>query len=235
MTEDLAKDKPADSFESLDRQLQQEMPELLRPELESEQAAERIGIDEPAAGARSDAVEQDIAEAWYVAFVLTGREDIVRRLLERYFPDVTVLIPRRTLRERRRGKWKMVQKTVFPGYVFFKCALSNKLYFFIRRVNRVIRILEQERQPQQVYEHEMQLILKLTRGQDLIPLSRVHEVDGKVVVASGPLAGCEGMIIGADRRKGRVKIRIMVGGESKVVDVGAEWIAEAGETDKNKD
>ena len=185
---------------------------------------------QPAAETTADA----IVDAWYVAFVLTGREDIVRRLLERYFPDVTVLIPRRTLRERKRGKWKTVQKTVFPGYVFFKCALSNKLYFFIRRVNRVIRVLEQERQPQQVYEHEMQLILKLTRGQDLIPLSRVHEVDGKIVVASGPLAGCEGMIIGADRRKGRVKIRIMVGGESKTVDVGAEWIAEAGEADSRR-
>jgi transcriptional antiterminator NusG len=173
---------------------------------------------------------QDVAQTWYVAFVLTGREDIVRRLLERYFPEVTVLIPRRSLRERRRGKWKMVEKTVFPGYVFFRCDLSNKLYFFIRRVNRVIRILEQERLPQQVYEHEMQVILKLTKGQDLIPLSRVHDVDGKVVVASGPLAGCEGMIVGADRRKGRVKIRIMVGGEPKIVDVGAEWIAEAGET-----
>lgn len=173
---------------------------------------------------------QDVAQTWYVAFVLTGREDIVRRLLERYFPEVTVLIPRRSLRERRRGKWKMVEKTVFPGYVFFRCDLSNKLYFFIRRVNRVIRILEQERLPQQVYEHEMQVILKLTKGQDLIPLSRVQDVDGKVVVASGPLAGCEGMIVGADRRKGRVKIRIMVGGEPKIVDVGAEWIAEAGET-----
>ena len=173
---------------------------------------------------------QEVCETWYVAFVLTGREDIVRRLLERYFPEVTVLIPRRSLRERRRGKWKLVEKTVFPGYVFFRCDLSNKLYFFIRRVNRVIRILEQERLPQHVYEHEMQVILKLTKGQDLIPLSRVQDVDGKIVVASGPLAGCEGMIIGADRRKGRVKIRIMVGGEPKIVDVGAEWIAEAGET-----
>lgn len=169
-------------------------------------------------------------EAWYVAFVMTGREDIVRRLMARYFPEVTVLVPRRSLRERRRGKWKTVQKTVFPGYVFFKVALSNKLYFFIRRVNRVIRILEQERLPQQVHEYEMQLLLKLTGGQDLIPFSRVHEIDGKVIVVSGPLAGCEGMIIGADRRKGRVKIRVTIGGESKTVDVGAEWIAEAGET-----
>lgn len=192
-------------------------------------AAAAAAADIPGNETAEALTAQDAVQTWYVAFVLTGREDIVRRLLERYFPEVTVLIPRRRLRERRRGKWKMVEKTVFPGYVFFRCDLSNKLYFFIRRVNRVIRILEQERLPQQVYEHEMQLILKLTQSQGLIPLSRVQDVDGKIVVSSGPLAGCEGMIVGADRRKGRVKIRIMVGGEPKIVDVGAEWIAEAGE------
>lgn len=166
-------------------------------------------------------------EAWYVAFVLTGREEQVKHQLTRAFPDLTALVPRRVLREREKGRWRTVEKTVFPGYVFFRVALTNELYFNIKRVYQVIRILEQNRQPQPVAEHEMRLLLRLTEKQGLISFSRVSEADGKVVVVSGPLLGCEGLIIGSDRRKGRVRIRLCINGLSKVIDVGAEWIAES--------
>ncbi len=165
-------------------------------------------------------------EAWYVAFVMTGREEAVRRQMAVAFPELAVLVPRRALRERRRGEWRTVEKPVFPGYIFFKVALDNTLNFHIRRVYRVIRILEQNRQPQPVYKEEMDIILHLAENQGLIGFSRVKDAEGKVMVTSGPLMGCEGLIVGADRRKGRVRIRLSVNGASRIVDVGAEWIGE---------
>ena len=165
-------------------------------------------------------------EAWYVAFVMTGREEVVRRQMAAAFPELTVLVPRRALRERYRGQWRTVEKPVFPGYIFFQVALDSTLNFRIRRVYRVIRILEQNRQPQPVYKEEMNIILHLTETQGLIGFSRVRDTEGKVTVTSGPLVGCEGLIVGADRRKGRVRIRLSVNGASRIVDVGAEWIGE---------
>ncbi|MEA4889469.1 MAG: antiterminator LoaP [Clostridiaceae bacterium] len=180
----------------------------------------------PSAGTTAEPYAISAEQAWYVAFVMTGREETVRRQMTLLFPELNVLVPRRALRERRRGQWRTVEKPVFPGYVFFQVALDSTLNFHIRRVYRVIRVLEQNRQPQPVYQEEMNMILHLVENQGLIGFSRVKDVEGKVMVTSGPLVGCEGLIVGADRRKGRVRIRLSVNGASRIVDVGAEWIGE---------
>ena len=164
-------------------------------------------------------------KAWYVAFVLTGSEVTVSRRMASSVAGLEILVPRRSLRERVRGQWHDVEKTVFPGYVFFQSELTNEQHFIISHLTGVIRILEQNRQPQPVSLAEMDLILRLTDREGLIGFSRVSQEAGKVVVSSGPLLGCEGMIIGADRRKGRVRIRLTVNGQNHHFDVGAEWIS----------
>ncbi len=161
---------------------------------------------------------------WYVAFVRTGLEDEVRlRILVRW-PDMEILIPRRALRERRKGRWQNVQPTVFPGYLFFRAELTPQLYFRIRGILDVIGILKHNGQPVAVRESEMDHILKLIGPESVITFSRVRTDAGKVVVESGPLMGMEGLIVSADRRKGRVKIRLTVNGIAHTFDVGAEWI-----------
>lgn len=164
--------------------------------------------------------------AWYVVFVLTGSEVAVSRRLAAAIPGLKIMVPRRAIRERFRGQLHSVEKIVFPGYIFINAVLSNEMHFCISRQAGVIRILEQDRHPQPVPASEMGLLLKMTDRSGLIGFSRVSNANGKVVVNSGPLLGCEGLIIGADRRRGRVRIRLTLNGESRDFDVGAEWIDE---------
>ncbi len=169
--------------------------------------------------------ESQPGQDWYVAFVLTGSEEAVSRRMASTVPGMEILVPRRALREQVQGHWHDVERIVFPGYVFFQTALTNEQHFNISRLGGVIRILEQNRQPQPVSPAEISLILRLTDRQGLIGFSRVSQQEGKVVVCSGPLLGCEGMIVGADRRKGRVRINLSVNGQNHRFDVGAEWIS----------
>ncbi len=165
--------------------------------------------------------------AWYVAFVLTGSEEAVSRRLSALFPELEMIVPRRALREWSQGQWRSVEKIIFPGYVFFKADLSNEQHFCISRLTGVIRILEQNQKPQPVATGEMDQLLRLVDSQGLIGFSRISQSQGKVVVTSGPLLGCEGLIVGSDRRKGRIKICLAINGQSRNFDVGAEWISEA--------
>lgn len=164
---------------------------------------------------------------WYVAFVMTGLEGEVEKRLHARWPNLEILVPRRSLRERRRGQWVHVQPAVFPGYLFFRTDLTPQLYFKIRTVLDVIGILKHNGQAQPVRSEEMDHILRLIGPDSIISFSRVRQAAGKVVVESGPLKGQEGLIISADRRKGRIKIRLTVNGIAHNIDVGAEWINEA--------
>jgi transcriptional antiterminator NusG len=163
---------------------------------------------------------------WYVAFVMTGSEEEVKRRILARWPDVEVLVPLRALRERRQGRWKNVQPCVFPGYIFIHAAMTPALYFAIRSVLDIFTVLKQSGEAQPVRPEEIDKLNKLLGGTNLITFSRVRQQAGRVIVESGPLKGLEGLIVSADRRKGRIKIRLEVNGIAHLIDVGAEWIAD---------
>ena len=66
---------------------------------------------------------------WYVAQVLTGSEaETARRLTE---AGMEAIAPVQVLHERRHGVWRLMRRTVFPGYVFVRVALIPRTYYHI--------------------------------------------------------------------------------------------------------
>ncbi|MFQ8759058.1 MAG: transcription termination/antitermination NusG family protein [Intestinimonas sp.] len=80
---------------------------------------------------------------WYVAQVLTGSEaETARRLTE---AGMEAIAPVQVLHERRHGVWRLMRRTVFPGYVFVRVALIPRTYYHIQRQPQVVRLLERGR------------------------------------------------------------------------------------------
>ena len=76
---------------------------------------------------------------WYVAQVLTGSEaETARRLTE---AGMEAIAPVQVLHERRHGVWRLMRRTVFPGYVFVRVALIPRTYYHIQRQPQVVRLL----------------------------------------------------------------------------------------------
>ncbi|NLJ40112.1 MAG: antiterminator LoaP [Clostridiales bacterium] len=163
---------------------------------------------------------------WYAIFVETGREAEVQKYIELLFPreDIRTLVPKRKLIERKRGKTYETIKNLIPGYVLVNINMDHELYYGLKALPAVYRVLKDDSEPIPIGEEEMAMILGLTRYGETIELSDVYKEGNTIRVLSGPLQGMEGIIEKFDHRKKRVKVCLEFLGKSKRVDLGANMI-----------
>jgi len=163
---------------------------------------------------------------WYALFVKTGEEEDMRKYLETLLPDINmkILIPKRKLQERRKGKVYEVIKTLLPGYVLVKTEMDVDFYYRLKKLPGLLKILRDESEPLPIPEHEIAVILALTNQGDVIEFSEVYKEGDRIKVARGPMKGLEGIIESYDHRKKRLKIRLEILGQVKKVDIGAEFV-----------
>lgn len=163
---------------------------------------------------------------WYALFVKTGEEEDMRKYLETFLPDINmkILIPKRKLQERRKGKVYEVIRTLLPGYVLVKTEMDVDFYYRLKKLPGLLKILRDESEPLPIPEHEIAVILALTNQGDVIEFSEVYKEGDRIKVARGPMKGLEGIIESYDHRKKRLKIRLEILGQVKKVDIGAEFV-----------
>ena len=167
-------------------------------------------------------------EKWYALFVATGEEDNVKeRIYFRVQDELRAIVPKRKMRERKEGKWEDKIRTLFPGYVLLNGQMNSDNYRLIRDVPGVIKLLKDSNGPQEITEHEIELISRLTYNNEIIGSSRVYVQGGSVVVIDGPLLGLEGYIQAFDKRKGRVKVLLNLMGEPRAVELSVEMVQSA--------
>ena len=82
---------------------------------------------------------------WYVLQVNTGCEDDVEKAIKRDVSEVGVRVFKREMMERKKNawpdKWQKVLKLLYPGYVFIYCELNTDIYYSIKNIPKVIKIL----------------------------------------------------------------------------------------------
>ena len=78
---------------------------------------------------------------WYALFVKTGEEEDMRKYLETLLPDINmkILIPKRKLQERRKGKVYEVIRTLLPGYVLVKTEMDVDFYYRLKKLPGLLR------------------------------------------------------------------------------------------------
>ena len=163
---------------------------------------------------------------WYALFVRTGEEEVMRKFLETLFPyaNMRILIPKRKLQERRRGKVTEIVRIMLPGYVLIKTEMDVDVYHRLKQMPGLLRILKDDSEPLCIPEHEIATILALTNESDVIGFSEVYKEGDRIKVLSGPMEGLEGIIDSYNHRKKRLKICLDILGQVKKVDLGAELV-----------
>ncbi|ALB45643.1 antiterminator LoaP [Clostridium beijerinckii] len=164
---------------------------------------------------------------WYVIFVKTGKEDVVKDWLNIQFDSKALytLIPKRKLMEKRKGKFYHVLKKLFPGYIFINTNMDLNKYTTIMKIPDIIKILNNGTSYySKVNDSEMHIILNLVKESTIIDYSKIYTENSKIFVKSGPLYGMEGIIKRIDKHKSRARILLNFMGENKFIDVGIELI-----------
>ena len=160
-------------------------------------------------------------DQWHSVFVVTGTKDKAKeRIKYRLQNGFTVVVPKRKLRIRRGGVWKVEKKPLLPGYVLINGEIDTETYYRLKNIPDVLRLLKTGSHPARIDPSEMAVLSKLICNNEGIGFSDVLVENGVVRVIDGPLYSLEGIIKSIDHRKQRAKIRLNFLGEERTVDLG---------------
>lgn len=165
-------------------------------------------------------------DAWYVLFVKANQEEKVKKILEKEAgDDYKFIVPTRELKERKDGKWRSVKRKLFPGYVLIKGIMNIEIYYKLKKINGIIKLLSSEGEALTVEESELRILkILIDNGDNNIGISSLYKENDSVKIVAGPLMGLEGQIIKIDYRKGRAKVSLRFMNEERVVELGIEVV-----------
>jgi transcription antitermination factor NusG len=151
---------------------------------------------------------------WYAAYTSANHEKRVREQLEQRC--VASFLPLYTTVRRWKDRRKRLELPLFPGYVFVRVALVDRLR--VLQIPSVVRLVGFNGHPSPLPDEEMEG-LKNSLACDVRAKPHPFLTEGRRVrIKSGPLEGREGILM---RRKGslRVVLSIELIQRSIVVDV----------------
>ncbi len=168
---------------------------------------------------------------YYAIQVKTGTESKYLRLAGPRFSggEERLLWPRRKLRIRRRGRYRDVEASIFPGYIFLETdKLSASTYWILRRTNEFLQFLPGNRRIEPLGGPDEALLRHFLSFGEVLEKSKVYFDENKRIrVLQGALKGLEGRIVKVDRRKRRAKVALALYENSFLIDFGFDVLEPA--------
>ncbi|NOY08672.1 MAG: antiterminator LoaP [Spirochaetes bacterium] len=164
----------------------------------------------------------------FVVQVKTGGEELFLKRARQAADNsgISFLWPRRTLRVRRRGRWRHVVASLYPGYIFIEAEkINTELYWTLRRVTGFSHFLKDNHNIQPLSLKDQKVLKHFISFGEIIEKSKVSfDENDRIRIISGPLKGLEGLIVKINRRKGRIKIKMNLYENTFLVDLGFEVV-----------
>lgn len=165
---------------------------------------------------------------WYILFVMGGREQAILAYLNRD-KELEAFCPKVELIHRKQGRAYMVQKAMFPSYIFIKSSLEMYEFQEVLKQKRneksgIIRDLHYEDQIPSLSNDEITWIEHLL-DKDAILKSSTGFIEGdQVIVTEGPLQGYESYIVHIDRHKRKATLAFQMLGKEVKLDTALEIV-----------
>lgn len=142
-------------------------------------------------------------------------EDLCCRGFETFLPVTS-------MRRRWSDRIKKLSLPLFPGYLFCRFSLSDRLS--VLNAAGVAQIVGTTRGPVAIGETEIQSIQTLVFSKITITPWPYLEAGQLVCIDNGPLAGVEGIILHVEYGKPRVVVSVPLFMRSVAVEIERDWI-----------
>jgi transcription termination/antitermination protein NusG len=165
-----------------------------------------------------------VEEQWLALWTHSHCEQLVHdQLIAKAFNS---FLPLSAVWSRRDGARRVVQKPMFPGYLFVRHAIDKASYIEIMKTNGLARILgERWDRPAVVADAEIDAVRQvLDTGVPVLPHSYLRE-GHRVRITQGPLAGVEGILVRNDAHKGLLVVSVELLQRSLAVEVDCTVVA----------
>lgn len=169
---------------------------------------------------------------WYTLQVAANRENNICKTLNRKvkiegYEDKVGRILAPTIKEKRirHGKSKIIDKRLYPGYIFIEMecgpdGIDEDVWFLLKETNGVGNFIGANRIPTAIPIEQMQHILDHYENPQEPSISALNvDVDDIVSVVDGSFEGFIGKVNTVDEKRGIVTVDLTVFGRSCPVDV----------------
>ncbi|WP_346663313.1 antiterminator LoaP [uncultured Merdimonas sp.] len=164
---------------------------------------------------------------WYVIQVRSGTEEEIQRQCETVI-DKEILerafVPYSEQERKYQGEWHREYKVLFPGYVFLVSKDKAELFYQLKRVIGLTKLLGTGDEIVPLSEDEIRFLTAFGREDQVVEMSEGFIENDRVVITSGPLQGNEGLIRKIDRHKRKAYLEIDMFGRKLKTQVGLEIV-----------
>ena len=168
----------------------------------------------------------------YVLSVTAGQESLViENLQERVNKQglnedvVDFLSPMVSEASMKKGEKVVRQKKLYPGYVFFKSKMNDKIWYVVRNTPGVRLIVGAETKPIPLSDAEYQQMMdQIAQSQERSELNIPYQEGDVVLLKNGDFKGMKGNIKEVDADKGMVVVSIEMLGRLTPVAISVDQI-----------
>lgn len=172
-------------------------------------------------------------QKWYVVQVVSSQEKKVKKALEenRESKGMTglveeVLVPTENVSEVKKGEHKIMEKRMWPGYIFVKMNLTDDAWTYVNETNGVLGFLGGGK-PNALTDQEVDAILKdLEEKKSEVIQKHQFNVGDRVKINDGVFVNFIGNIIDVYHDKGKLSVMVSIFGRDTRVDDLEFWQVE---------
>jgi len=162
---------------------------------------------------------------WYVLNIRTGYENAIKKeLLQRIEASdlkdkiVDILVPVQKKITVKKGKQKVEEDKIFPGYILVKMELDEVTWEIINNIDGIRGFVRTDKKPRPLPESEVQAIMKYMKVEQ--PSYQTSFSVGEAVkITEGAFADFIGSIQEIDSSKGKIKVLISFLGREAPVEL----------------
>lgn len=159
-----------------------------------------------------------MSKDWYVIRVQSGREEKVRKGLEKRIKAAgaeevisQVVVPTETVSEIKGGKKRISKKKIFPGYVMVEMDPTDEALYLIRETAGVGDFVGSHMKPTPMEPHEVERLLGNMKSQAEAPKLKINFQKGESVkIKEGPFENFDGIVDEVYPEKGLVRVIVTI-------------------------
>jgi transcriptional antiterminator NusG len=164
---------------------------------------------------------------WYAIHTYSGyetkvRESLKERMKARGFEDclADVLIPSEEVVELRKGKRRITERKIFPGYILIKLKLNDDTWHVVKNTPKITGFVGSRSEPSPVSEEDVQAIVSQMTDDSTKPKPKVMFRTGEPVrVVDGPFNNFIGVVEEVNPDRGKLKVTVSIFGRSTPVEL----------------
>ena len=164
---------------------------------------------------------------WYVLKVQTNREKSIKENLERRIRRDSmggsfgrIVIPTEKIVETKSGKRRIVERKMYPGYLFVQLQLNDETWYLVRDTSGVGDFTGAGGMPTPMEDAEIDRMLKVEEAHDEPAKIKIQLSRGDVVkIKEGTFDTFEGTVETIDDTSGKISVLIEIFGRSTPVEL----------------